>query len=71
MTDTTYQNGGSQRVVRGMLVAGGLIGAWAFTALMFALSKFDWQVGELFRQPTTYLKHPIFFHQGHQQFPPW
>ena len=50
MTDTTYQNGGSQRVVRGMLVAGGLIGAWAFTALMFALSKFDWQVGELFRQ---------------------
>lgn len=22
-------------------------------------------------QPTTYLKHPIFFRQGQQQFPPW
>ena len=50
MTDTTYQSSGSQRAVKVMLVAAGLVGAWVFTALMFALAKFDWQVGELFRQ---------------------
>ena len=33
-----------------MLVAAGLLGAWVFTAVMFALAKMDWQVGELFRQ---------------------
>lgn len=33
MTDTTYQNAGSQRVVRGMLVAGGLIGAWGIYSI--------------------------------------
>ena len=50
MTDTTYRNAGAQKVVKGMLVAAALIGAWVCAALMFALAKMDWQVGELLRQ---------------------
>ena len=50
MTDTTYHSTGSQKVAKGMLVTAVLIGAWVCAALMFALAKMDWQVGELFRQ---------------------
>ena len=50
MTEDSYQGSGAQRVVRGMLVGAGLIGAWVCAAVMFALAKMDWQVSELFRQ---------------------
>ena len=50
MTENTYQTTGERRVIKGMLVGAGLIGAWVCTAMMFALAKMDWQVGELFRQ---------------------
>lgn len=50
MKDATYQGKGAQRAVKGMLIGAGLVGAWVCAAVMFALAKMDWQVGELFRQ---------------------
>lgn len=50
MTDITYHNRGAQRAMKGMMIAAGLVGAWVCAAVMFALAKMDWQVGELFRQ---------------------
>ena len=48
--NVTYQSVGARRIVKGMVVAASLVGAWVVAVLMFALAKMDWQVGELARQ---------------------
>ena len=50
MREKVYKIKGEQRAIKGMLIGAGIIGAWVFAAMMFALAKLDWQVGELFRQ---------------------
>ncbi|MBU0676459.1 MAG: hypothetical protein KJ950_17625 [Proteobacteria bacterium] len=49
-TQATKLTKEARMALKGMVVFAAVIGAWATTALTFALAKADWQLGELFRQ---------------------
>ncbi len=50
MNGTATTNRGAELTLKIMVSAGAIIGIWAATAFFFALSRLDWQVGELARQ---------------------
>ena len=50
MNSTASSTRSADRALKIMVSAGVIVGLWVATAFFFALSRLDWQVGELARQ---------------------